>query len=225
MPVDQLDVNRCHSGHGLTSPTVSDDPRVWERSMVARIAAGDDSALAAVYDQYGPLVHGIAVRLVGSNTAADVSQEVFVALWEHPERFDAERGTISRGRVLVTIADDVGAPDGMTVDAAGDLWVAIYGGGCVQRFSPDGELRQVLSVPAEQTTSCAFAGPGLHWLYVTTGTEGWSEHDRAAEPGAGVVYRLDTDATGRPAEHVDGAGFAIVGREYHRGAPFIVWER
>jgi sugar lactone lactonase YvrE len=114
--------------------------------------------------------------------------------------FDAERGTISQGRVLVTIAEDVGTPDGMTVDAAGDLWVAIYGGGCVQRFSPDGVLRQVLSVPAEQTTSCAFAGPGLHRLYVTTGTEGWSEHDRRAEPGAGVVYRLDTDATGRPAE-------------------------
>ena len=45
----------------------------------------------------------------------------------------------------------------MTVDAAGDLWVAIYGGGQVHRYSPDGELRQVVTVPAEQTTSCAFA--------------------------------------------------------------------
>ena len=43
--------------------------------------------------------------------------------------FDAERGTIVDGRILVSVADDVGAPDGMTVDAAGDLWVAIYGGG------------------------------------------------------------------------------------------------
>lgn len=113
--------------------------------------------------------------------------------------FDQDRGTISAGRVLVTVADDVGAPDGMTVDAAGDLWVAIYGGGRVHRYSPDGVLRQVLSVPAEQTTSCAFAGPGMHWLYVTTGTEGWSDADRRAEPSAGVVYRLDTDAKGRPA--------------------------
>ncbi|MGD9701326.1 MAG: RNA polymerase sigma factor [Acidimicrobiia bacterium] len=79
-----------------------DDPRAWERSMVARITAGDDSALAAVYDQYAPLVHGIAVRLVGSATAADVCQEVFVALWEHPERFDVERGTLRT--YLATIA-------------------------------------------------------------------------------------------------------------------------
>jgi sugar lactone lactonase YvrE len=73
--------------------------------------------------------------------------------------------------------------------------VAICGGGGVHRNSPDGVHRQVLRVPAEQTC-CAFAGPGLHWLYVTTGTEGWSDDDRRAEPGAGLVYRLDTDAAG-----------------------------
>jgi sugar lactone lactonase YvrE len=118
----------------------------------------------------------------------------------HAFAFDPDRGTISQGRVLLTVAEDVGAPDGMTVDAAGDLWVAIYGGGCVHRYSPDGVLRQVLRVPAEQTTCCAFAGQGLNWLYVTTGTEGWSDDDRRAEPAAGLVYRLDTDAAGRPAE-------------------------
>lgn len=62
--------------------------------MVDRIAAGDDSALATVYDQYGALVHGIATRLVGADAAPDVCQEVFVALWEHPERFDTGRGTL-----------------------------------------------------------------------------------------------------------------------------------
>jgi sugar lactone lactonase YvrE len=118
----------------------------------------------------------------------------------HAFAFDPDRGTISQGRVLITVAEDVGAPDGMTVDAAGDLWVAIYGGGRVHRYSPEGVLRQVMRVPAEQTTCCAFAGPGLHWLYVTTGTEGWSDDDRRADPAAGLVYRLDTDATGRPAE-------------------------
>jgi len=117
----------------------------------------------------------------------------------HAFAFDADHGTISARRVLVTIADDVGAPDGMTVDAAGDLWVAIYGGGRVQHYSPDGALLQELTVPAEQTTCCAFAGRGLHRLYVTTGTEGWSDEQRRAEPGAGLVYRFDTGAAGRPA--------------------------
>lgn len=114
--------------------------------------------------------------------------------------FDAVRGTISDDRVLVTVAEDVGIPDGLTVDADGDLWVAIYGGGRVHRYSPDGELREALVLPAMQSTSCAFAGRGLNRLYVTTATEGWSDDQRRAEPTAGLVYRFDTDATGRPAE-------------------------
>jgi sugar lactone lactonase YvrE len=117
----------------------------------------------------------------------------------HAFAFDADRGTISGERVLVTVAEQLGAPDGMTVDAAGDLWVAIYGGGQVHRYSPDGVLRQVLSVPARQSTSCAFAGPGLNRLYVTTATEDWSDEQRRADPAAGLVYRFETDATGRAA--------------------------
>jgi sugar lactone lactonase YvrE len=99
----------------------------------------------------------------------------------------------------VTVPEEVGAPDGMTVDAAGDLWVAVYGGGRVQRYGPDGSLREELPVPARQSTSCAFGGPGLHRLYVTTATEGWSDEERRARPEAGLVYRVDTRATGRPA--------------------------
>ncbi len=101
---------------------------------------------------------------------------------------------------MVTVPEDVGAPDGLTVDADGDLWVAIWGGGRVHRYSPAGELRQVLAVPAVETTSCAFAGPGLHRLYVTTATEDWTDDERRADPKAGLVYRFETDATGRPAD-------------------------
>jgi sugar lactone lactonase YvrE len=114
--------------------------------------------------------------------------------------FDLERGTISNGRILTTISDVGAGPDGLTVDAGGDIWVAIFGGGRVQRYSPEGVLRQELHLPAEQTTSCAFAGRGLHRLYVTTATEDWSPEERRADPAAGVVYRFETDAVGRPAE-------------------------
>jgi sugar lactone lactonase YvrE len=117
----------------------------------------------------------------------------------HAFAFDPDRGTISAGRILVTVPEDVGAPDGMTVDAAGDLWVAIYGGGRVNRYAPDGGLRQVLTIPARQCTCCAFGGPGMHRLFVTTATEGWTDEQRRAEPAAGLVYRCDTDATGLPA--------------------------
>jgi sugar lactone lactonase YvrE len=118
----------------------------------------------------------------------------------HAFDFDPDRGTMSNGRVLVDVPDDTGSPDGMTVDSTGDLWVAIWGGGQVHRYSPDGELLEAMRIPAEQTTSCGFGGPGLHTLYVSTATEDWSDEQRRADPGAGIVYRLDTDATGRPAE-------------------------
>lgn len=117
----------------------------------------------------------------------------------HAFAFDAEDGTISGDRVLVTVPEDIGSPDGMTVDADGDLWVAVYGGGRVRRYSADGSLREELPVPAAQSTCCAFAGPGLRSLFVTTATEGWTHEQRRADPAAGLVYRLDTDATGRPA--------------------------
>ena len=121
-------------------------------------------------------------------------------LRSHEFAFDEGRGTISDQRVLATVPEDVGAPDGMMVDATGDVWVAVYGGGRVRRYANDGELREVRTVPARQTTRCAFAGPGLHQLYVTTATEGWADEQRRAEPAAGQVYRFDTTATGRPAE-------------------------
>jgi sugar lactone lactonase YvrE len=66
----------------------------------------------------------------------------------HAFAFDAERAALSEQRVLITVPEEVGAPDGMTVDADGDLWVAIYGGGRVQRYSADGVLRVRRSRPA-----------------------------------------------------------------------------
>ena len=113
--------------------------------------------------------------------------------------FDPGRGAISEGRVLITVAEELGAPDGMTVDAGGDLWVAIYGGGRLHHYSPEGELRRAIPVPAEQTTCCVFAGADLNVLYVTTATENRSEEERRADPTAGLVYRCDPGAIGLPA--------------------------
>ena len=118
----------------------------------------------------------------------------------HAFAFDARPGHASpAARILVTVPEDIGAPDGMTVDAAGDLWVAIYGGGRVHRYAPDGQLRQVLTVPARQCTCCAFGGPRPAPALRHDRDRGLDDEQRRAEPAAGLVYRCDTDATGRPA--------------------------
>ena len=82
------------------------------------------------------------------------------ARFVHTFKFDQQSGMISEGRVLVTVDEQVGSPDGLTVDRNGDIWVAIYGGGRVQRYSAEGELRQELIVPAAQSTSSRVRWPG-----------------------------------------------------------------
>jgi RNA polymerase sigma-70 factor (ECF subfamily) len=73
-------------------------PRVvteWERAVGVRLAAGDERALDEVYEQFSSFVYGLALRVIGDARAAeDVSQDVFVALWERPGAFDPERGSL-----------------------------------------------------------------------------------------------------------------------------------
>jgi RNA polymerase sigma-70 factor (ECF subfamily) len=66
-----------------------------ERSLALRLQAGDETALGELYDQYGRFVFGLALRVIGDRQCAeDVTQDVFVSMWEHAERFDPDRGTL-----------------------------------------------------------------------------------------------------------------------------------
>lgn len=114
--------------------------------------------------------------------------------------YDAASGAIANPRPAVTLPADRGVPDGMTVALDGTLWVAHWGGGCVTRWHPaTGALLQTIPVPANLTTSCAFAGPALDQLYVTTARYGQDGPALAAQPHAGGLFRLRTAARGRPA--------------------------
>jgi len=94
----------------------------------------------------------------------------------------------------------LGAPDGMTADAEGCLWVALWGGSAVVRFSPRGEVLDRVDVPATQVSSCCFGGPDLSVLFVTTSREGFTPERSAAEPHAGKVFAVRTGVTGLPAD-------------------------
>jgi RNA polymerase sigma-70 factor (ECF subfamily) len=67
----------------------------WEQAVRARLVARDETALAELYDQFGSFVYGLAARVIGDRRAAeDVTQDVFLYVWEHPATFEPERGRL-----------------------------------------------------------------------------------------------------------------------------------
>lgn len=110
-------------------------------------------------------------------------------------RFDPTAGTISDRRVFAA-PEQLGIPDGSAMDTEGCLWNARWGGGCVARFSPDGQVIQTVPIPASQVTSCAFGGDHLETLYVTTARCGLSEQQLLQQPLAGGVFALRPGPTG-----------------------------
>ena len=112
--------------------------------------------------------------------------------------FDLDSGTFENRRVFAAIPEDEGVPDGATVDAEGFVWCAHMFGGKVSRFAPDGTVDRAIALPVPQVTSCAFGGPELATLYVTTAS---LRMDRAAlsqQPLAGALFAADPGARGLP---------------------------
>ncbi len=106
-------------------------------------------------------------------------------------------GVIGDRHLAVAIPPEVGTPDGMTIDIKGGLWVAIWDGSAVHRYL-DGRLDRVIDLPVSRPTSCTFGGDDLDELFVTSAWEGLSDAERAAQPLAGAVFRLDPGVRGLP---------------------------
>jgi sugar lactone lactonase YvrE len=103
--------------------------------------------------------------------------------------FDPVTGDITGRRPFVSI-DEPAAPDGLTVDDAGGVWVALWDGGAVRRYLADGTLSTVVPLPVDRPTSCAFGGPDRATLYVTTARVGLDEQTLSMQPDAGRVLRV-----------------------------------
>jgi sugar lactone lactonase YvrE len=112
--------------------------------------------------------------------------------------FDATSGAISKQRVLLEYPAEYGVPDGATVDRDGNLWSAGFGGWHVLKISPAGKIADAFRMPVQYPTSCAFGGPDLRTMYVTSAKRQMRGDELAAQPLAGQLFALDVGTEGLP---------------------------
>jgi len=110
--------------------------------------------------------------------------------------FDSDStGRLSNRRRFVSIEAADGFPDGLSVDAAGGVWVALWGGSAVRHYSAAGTLADVIELPVPNVTACTFGGENLDELYITTSRR---NKGNRRNTGAGAVYRYHPGVTGQP---------------------------
>ena len=117
--------------------------------------------------------------------------------------YDQQTGSIKNRRALIALTQDDGLPDGMTVDSEGFIWIALWFGGAVVRFDPDGKRERTIELPVAQPSSVMFGGPDLNELYITSAGLMWESpiapagHDYS-RPRGGPLFRVSLDITGKP---------------------------
>ncbi|MGY3201519.1 SMP-30/gluconolactonase/LRE family protein [Streptomyces sp. TE5632] len=188
-------VLNLRDGIGLLDP---DDTFRWLHREPVPGRRGNDAAVAPDGTLWAGTMRydeatggGTLSRVTGDGTAEVVLDDVTVSNgtgWSPDGRLmyyidtptrridvldvDAASGSVTGRRPLAVIEDGAGFPDGLTVDAEGCVWVALWDGAAVRRYTPSGALDRVVELPVPRVTACAFGGPGLTDLYVTTARVG-----------------------------------------------------
>jgi xylono-1,5-lactonase len=111
--------------------------------------------------------------------------------------FDAETGKLGQRRPFVTIPETDGRPDGLAVDAEGSVWLAVFGASAVYRFDRQGRRTGSIDLPVLSVTSCAFGGPDLRDLFITTAAAGFDYGPLDGQPLAGAIFRVEVDTPGQ----------------------------
>jgi sugar lactone lactonase YvrE len=117
-----------------------------------------------------------------------------VSAWD----YDAATGTVARRRVFAQFAGETERPDGAAIDREGCYWSALYSGGKLVRISPRGEMLAEFPLPAVCPTMCAFGGPDLKTLYVTSARQRRAADELARLPLSGGIFALRVDVPGLP---------------------------
>jgi len=168
--------------------------RLWAGVMGYQENSGD----GALYSyQYGGLMHQMIDALSVANGLDWTSDGKTMYFIDSPTRkigvYDINLATSEiklRSYIDIPVP---GNPDGMTLDADDNLWVALWGGSCVIQLSPEGKLLRKINLPVTKVASCTFGGKDLTTLFITTAS--WNIDEELA----GSVFSIETDTQGKPA--------------------------
>ncbi len=186
-------VDRGLIGNRLNDAKADPLGRIWAGTMPATC----DRPSGAFYriDPDGLIVHADGPYTIANGPAIDPEGRFLF----HTDtalgaifRFDIrDDGSLGPRTPFILFEPGWGNPDGMTFDADGGLWVACWGASCVTRFDPQGTRERAIALPASQITSCAFAGPDLDRMFVTSAADGVDEEH------GGALFEVDPGCRGR----------------------------
>jgi sugar lactone lactonase YvrE len=172
------------------------------RFFVGSINERRDRRSAALYRLDGSALTEVAGDVMVSNGLAfspdgrtlyhSDTPALIVRAWD----YDRAQGTLGNGRVFVQFTSETDRPDGAAVDSEGCYWSAFYRGGKVVRFAPDGTRLSEVPVPAMCPTMCAFGGPNLSTLYITTARENREPAELKRLPYSGGIFAIDVGVRG-----------------------------
>ena len=175
------------------------------RFLVGTMNMDEKSPTGALYSFDGQTVTQLLSGITISNGLAWSSYYKTFYYIDTPTRevkafdYDVATGQLANPRVVITVPEALGWPDGMTSEMNGHLWIAMWGGAQVTQWNPQtGQLLRQIPLPAKNVTSCVFGGNDLNELYITSARKGLDKADLAAYRYSGSLMRVKLKARGMP---------------------------
>lgn len=192
-PIDNLDI-RFNDGK------CDANGRLWAGTM--GVHGQKDKGKLYCFSSDGSMEEKVSPVTISNGLAWNKENDVMYYIDTPKKRvaaydFDLQTSEVALRDYVIIIPEGEGAPDGMTIDEEGMLWIAHYGGWKVSRWDPStGNQLDEISVPCSNVTSCTFGGKGLNELFITTARQGLEEEELKKQPYAGGIFRVETNIRG-----------------------------